>query len=116
MARSQRDSLLFAGVLLVAVVLLGPLLMGGMMMLFVGGLSMGPGMMGVPGGLQLLVLLFVVLPPVLFALLVVWAWRRFTEGGEDRALAELRMALARGDITREEYERRRELLDEDARE
>lgn len=40
---------------------------------------------------------------------------RWLVGGrrEDEALEELRLALARGDVTEEEYERRRELLERD---
>lgn len=113
MARSQRDALLFAGVLLVAVVLVGPLLMGGLMMVVWGGAAggMGPGAMGGMGGGFGVAALFVLLPLLLVGLVVVWAWRQFADG-DDPAHEELRLALARGDISEEEYERRRELLDE----
>lgn len=43
------------------------------------------------------------------------AYRAFARGtgpgGRDRAVEELRMALARGDVSREEYEERRALLE-----
>jgi putative membrane protein len=118
MASSRRDTLLAVGLVIVAMVLLGPLLMGGLMALFWGGggWHMGSGAMGVPGGFEVAMLLFALLPPLLIVLLLVWALRRVAGGGEDRVLEELRMALARGDISEEEYERRRDLLDEDRRE
>jgi putative membrane protein len=113
MARSQRDALLLAGVLIAAVVLLGPLLMGGLMALVWSGTAggMGPGAMGGMGGGVVLAALFVLLPLLLVGLVVVWAWRQFGDG-DDPAREELRMALARGDISEEEYERRREMLEE----
>lgn len=118
MASSQRDTLLIVGLVIAAVVLLGPLLMGGMMALFWGGTGwqMGPGGMGVPGGFGIAMLLFALLPLLLLVLLVVWALRRVAGGDdEDRVLEELRMALARGDISEDEFERRRDLLEEDRR-
>ena len=44
-------------------------------------------------------------------------YRSLTGGddGSDRALEELRMAYARGDLSDEEYQRRREALEEDSR-
>jgi putative membrane protein len=110
MTRSQRDALLFAGVLLVAVVLVGPLLLGGLMMVVWSGTAggMGPGPMGGMGGVAALVVL---LPLLLVGLVVGWAWRQFADG-DDPAREELRLALARGDISEEEYERRRELLED----
>ncbi|PSP78996.1 hypothetical protein BRC81_05860 [Halobacteriales archaeon QS_1_68_20] len=41
------------------------------------------------------------------------AWWLIGGRREDGALEELRLALARGEITEEEYERRRELLEQD---
>lgn len=114
MARTQRDTLVLVGLGVVAVLLLGPLLMGGLMLLFwtgVGG-GMGPGMGG-SRGVAVTALAGFVVPALLVVLLVVLAWRRLAEGDGDGAHEELRLALARGDITREEYERRRELLSED---
>jgi putative membrane protein len=70
--------------------------------------------MGVPGVLELFVLLLMLVPMVVFVVLVVWAVRylqRREERRDDPALKELRLALARGDISREEFEERRELLE-----
>lgn len=54
---------------------------------------------------------------LLAALAGVYLLYRFVTGdGEepDQALAELRLAYARGDVTEEEYERRRKRLEDDA--
>jgi putative membrane protein len=70
--------------------------------------------MGVPGVLELFVLLSMLVPMVVFVVLVVWAVRylqRREERRDDPAMQELRLALARGDISREEFEERRELLE-----
>ena len=120
MARSQRDTFVLVGLVIAALVLVGPLLMGGLMALLWGWggwhVGMGPGAMGAPVGFGLVAVLFALVPLLLLAIVAVWAWRQFTGSEEDRALDELRMALARGDISEEEYERRRQLLDEDRRE
>lgn len=76
----------------------------------------GPPAPGVPGLLELFVLLVVLLPVVAFVALVVLAVRylqRDPPGSRrDPAVEELRLALARGELTPEEYERRMELLQE----
>jgi putative membrane protein len=104
---------------LAVLVLLPTLFMGGGMMGY-----MGPGMMGgmwggtassaVPGWMFLVSAAM----QLLFLAVVVGglylAYRAVTDRGEsDDALAELRLAYARGDLDDEEYERRREVLDRD---
>lgn len=115
MARTQRDTLILVGLGVVAVLFLGPLLVGALMMLFWTGTGghMAPGTMGGSGGVAVTAFAVVVVPALLVVLLAVWAWRRLADGDGDAAHEELRLALARGDISREEYERRRELLSED---
>jgi putative membrane protein len=89
--------------LVLAVLLLGRFLLG------VAFATLAVGAHGPAGSL-------VVLLPVLLAaggllaLLVVALARGLGDGGEDEALAELRRAYARGDLSDEEYERRRERL------
>jgi putative membrane protein len=109
--------------LLVAAVILWPLLTMGL-----GGGMMGTGMMGggmwgghmwSDGGVSGWWLLVGLLGRVLTLLVVVGVgyliYRALTESddGTDEAMAELRLAYARGDIDDEEYERRRETLERD---
>ncbi|WP_458207762.1 SHOCT domain-containing protein [Haladaptatus sp. NG-SE-30] len=111
------DSLLRIFLVVLAVLLLVPLLLLAFvapLMGVMGGSMVGPGFRGqVPllGWLMMLVPLLVV---VGFSYL---AYRMLAGGGGnggigggDRALEELRMAYARGDISEEEFEKRRERL------
>ncbi len=71
------------------------------------------GLMGAVGGpWALLVGAAVALVYLGGAGLIAW-WLVGGRRREDEALEELRLALARGEITEEEYERRRELLERD---
>jgi putative membrane protein len=69
----------------------------------------GLGGWGLLGGIFLLVLLFVVLVAV--ALLIIWAWRRSTSpasramGASPSAREILEMRYARGELTRDEFQR-----------
>lgn len=120
---------------LIALLLLGIALLVVLPMLFLGTGMVGPGPMmdgtwgdgtwghgmwgtGAMTGWMLVVgllmpLLFVA-ALVLFGALV---YRASTDGGSgsDPALAELRLAYARGELTDEEYDRRREALETDGR-
>ncbi|WP_231186929.1 SHOCT domain-containing protein [Haladaptatus sp. DYF46] len=115
MTTTTGDSLLRLLVVALLVLLLVPMLvmffafpmMGGWMM---GGRYGGYGAMSVWGWLIML------LPFGLLVALGVLVYRILRDGefGTDPALSELRMAYARGDISEEEFERRRERLrDED---
>ena len=118
------ESLLRIGIVIVAVLLLFPLLMMSVfpmmgMMGWWGGA--GPGMMGWGGtgpgvgfsplwGLGMMLLFLVVLVGIGYFL-----YRFLTQGAlstNDRALEELRVAYARGDLSREEFEERRESLEQ----
>lgn len=115
---SEHDSrmitilLVVAAFVLVPIVLVGAGRMGGGRMM--GGGAWGHGTMSgwsalVAGGVALLCLaVFVGGGYLLFE--AVASDRR----DSDQALAELRAAYARGDLTDEEYERRREVLERDA--
>ena len=72
----------------------------------------GPGMWGTGGtGLGWLV---ATVPAVLLLFVLGYAGYRLLGGsGEDPAIAELRRAYARGELTDEEYESRRERLEAD---
>ena len=109
--------------LLVAALILLPLLtmgLGGGMM---GGGMMGGGMWGGhmwnDGGVSGWWLLVGLVGRVLTLLVVVGVgyllYRALTESGDgaDEAMGELRLAYARGDLSDEEYERRRETLERD---
>lgn len=82
---------------------------------------------GVPGGPELFVILLIIVVPVALVVVVVLGIAgvrvlggdgagggRERASGRDPALEELRLALARGDVDEEEFERRRELLAESA--
>lgn len=108
------DSLLWGLLILVAALVLAPVLL---MLLLVP--AMGVGMMGSGMGPRAVspvaALLSGLVPLVVLVGLGYLAYRvlagRSGPGGRDRAVEELRMALARGDLSREEYEQRRELLE-----
>jgi len=109
--------------LLLAAVILLPLLtmgMGGGMM---GGPMMGGGMWGggmwdggtAPGWWLLVGLLGRVLTLLVVVGVGYLLYRAVTESGSeaDDAMAELRLAYARGDLSDEEYEQRRQMLERD---
>ena len=109
------DSLLRIIIVVVAVLLLFPLLMMGtfpMMGMMGGWGGTGSGMGFSPlWGLGMMLLLLVVVVGIGYFL-----FQSLTEGAlssNDRALEELRVAYARGDLSKEEFEERRELLEED---
>ena len=104
---------------LALLVLLPLLFMGGGMMGYMGfGPMMGTGGMWGDGSVAP-GWLFVVsaVMQLLFLAVVVGGvylvYRAVTDGGEDDALAELRLAYARGDLDDDEYERRRDVLERD---
>lgn len=100
----------------VAVIVLVPLLMMLFMMPMMGAWTGGHmadgGMWGVGGGTWLWPLMWLVPFVVVAGLgyLVYRAVRRSTDDSSDPAIEELRSAYARGDITDEEFEKRRERL------
>lgn len=109
---TQRDVATVALLLLALLVFLPVLGMG----LWAGGMMGFGGMMGPVGGAGWWwPFVGVAVPLTLFLLFVVAGvllLRRGTEGSAaDSALEELRLAYARGDLTDEEYETRRERLE-----
>ena len=107
-------SLLRIGIVIVAVLLLFPLLMMGtfpmmgMMGWWWGGTGPGVGLSPL-WGLGMMLLFLVVLVGIGYFL-----YRSLTQGAlstNDRALEELRVAYARGDLSQEEFEERRESLE-----
>jgi len=105
---SDSDSLVRIVIIIAAVVVLGPAALMLLMLPLAGGM-----MMGVPrfGGFAIVVMLASFAVPLLLIVGAVVLYRRLGQRErEDEALRELRMAFARGDIDREEFEERREAL------
>ena len=106
---ADSDSLVKLVIVIGAVLILGPVLL----MLLAAPLMGGMVMLGMPGagGFAIVGLLMSLLVPLLLLVAFVALYRRWDERDrEDQALRELRMAFARGDIDREEFEERREAL------
>lgn len=114
-SRAERSTLVRVLIIILAVVLLAPLLMMVFMMPMMGMMggwassasSWGAGMSPM-WSLGMILLLFVVLLGAGYLL-----YRTFTQeslSSNDPALEELRLAYARGDLTQEEFEQRREDL------
>jgi putative membrane protein len=105
---SDSDSLVRIAIIIAAVVILGPAVLMLLMLPLAGGM-----MMGVPrgGGFAIVGILMTLLFPLLLIVVGVILYRQWSERErEDEAMRELRMAFARGDIDREEFEERREAL------
>lgn len=105
---SDSDSLVRIVIIIAAIVILGPALLMLLMLPLAGGM-----MMGVPqaGGFAIVVMLASFAVPLLLIVGAVVLYRRLGQRErEDEALRELRMAFARGEIDREEFEERREAL------
>lgn len=125
MSTSPSDRRLLAAVLvLLAVLLVVPTLFVGFGMMGFGpmmgtGGMWGGGMMWGDGSVPAWVPLFGAVMQLLFLLLLVGlgylVYRAVAgpAGASDRALEELRLAYARGDLSDEEYETRREALERD---
>ena len=112
---SNDGGVLRAVLLVVGLLVLLPLLWMGSMILFgsFGGFGGVGGHMAPGGGWFGL---FGIVPLLLFIGLVYLLYVGLRDGGqeqEDAALEELRTAYARGDLSNEEFERRRERLRED---
>ena len=111
---SASNDLLRIVLVVVLAVLAFPLVMMVLAVPFAGGMHGGgdPGMWGTGGtGLGWLV---VTIPSVLLLLVLGYAgYRLLGRSGTDPAIAELRRAYARGELTDEEYEARRERLEAD---
>ncbi|WP_257300767.1 SHOCT domain-containing protein [Haloarchaeobius sp. FL176] len=75
-----------------------------------------PAFFGAIGGAELAIILFVFSLPVALVLLagVIHA-ARSEQSSTDRALEELRIAYARGEVDDDEFERRRRKLERDGR-
>lgn len=122
MPTNANDSRLLAILLLVvgAIVVLPALLMGfGMMGFGMMGGTWGHGMWSdgaVPGWIVLagVVFRFLFLAAVVAGGYFLYRAMTGSDGDGDAALEELRIAYARGDLTEEEYEQRRERLKRDA--
>lgn len=110
---NRNDPWLRLAVALLAVVLLLPLLLMAFAFPMMGGWMMGPG----PGGAVSVWGWAVMLVPLLVLLGLGYVLYRTLAAGDpggDAALEELRLAYARGDISDEEFETRRERLERDA--
>lgn len=106
---AESDSLIKLVIVIAAVLILGPILLMLVAAPFMGGMML----LGVPraGGFAFVGLLMSLLVPLLLIVAAVVLYRRWGERErEDEALRELRMAFARGEIDREEFEERREAL------
>ncbi|WP_267640963.1 SHOCT domain-containing protein [Haloarchaeobius amylolyticus] len=80
------------------------------------GAGLSPAFLGGIGAPELLVLLLLVALPVGIVLALVVAIRGLTGGRrQDPALESLRLAYARGDLSRSEYEERLHVLEQDRR-
>lgn len=113
----QNDSLIRALVVIVILVLAIPLLLMTVMMPMMGVVGWGPYMDGHMGtgwawGLAGLVPLLLLLAVGYVAYMALAG----SGGGRDPAVDELRRAYARGDLTDEEFEARKERLESDRRE
>ncbi|WP_158055264.1 SHOCT domain-containing protein [Halorussus halophilus] len=106
--------------LAIALLVLLPALTMGFGMMGWGGM-MGPGMWGYGGNVPTWMLIMGFLGPLLFLLVLVGGGYLLFKGvrsdisGNDPAIEELRTAYARGDISDEEFEERRERLQRDER-
>lgn len=115
---STDDSLVRTIVIVIAAILLLPLLMMALMMPFMGMWGaghMGDGMWNGAGGSWLWILTSLI-PLVLIVgggYLLYGALQGSDVGTEDAALEELRVAYARGELSDEEFEERRERLRRD---
>jgi putative membrane protein len=113
---TDSDDLLRVALVALALLVVVPVVlmtvMAPMMGLWWTGGEMGPGMMygaGRTGGLWWVATLL--LPLLVLAVLGYLAYRLLSSDGDtDAALEELRLAYARGDLSDEEYETRRERL------
>ncbi|WP_135820847.1 SHOCT domain-containing protein [Halostella litorea] len=116
---TNTNSLVTAGLIVVGALLVLPLAgMGGMMGTGAGPMMGGWGS-GMGGAAPGWMLLFGVLMQLLFLGALVGAgylvYRALTGAdGDDPAVEELRLAYARGDLTDEEYDQRRDALERDS--
>lgn len=102
------DSLLRVVLVVLAVVLIAPFLMMLLAMPMVGMMGWGGGMRAAPlWGVGTMVVALLVVFGIGYLL---YRSVADTSRAEDRALEELRVAYARGELSDEEYERRRERL------
>jgi putative membrane protein len=115
---SDRSSLVRAALVVVAIVFGLPLLTMLFAVPMLGMWAVGGGHMwgGATGAPEFLVVLLLLVPLLLVLLAVAYVARSLSRdagGAADPALDELRRAYARGDLTDEEFERRRERLREE---
>lgn len=108
------DELVRIAVLVVAVLLLAPLLMMAFMMPMVGLMGgWGGGVMDGASplwGLGTMLVWLVVLVGVVYLVYRAFAGGTALDGDTDRAMEELRVAYARGELSEEEFEQRRRNL------
>lgn len=105
---TDSESLLKLVIVIAAVVILAPAILMLLMVPLAGGM-----MMSVPrtGGFAFVGLLMMLVVPLLLIAAIVILYRQWRDRDrEDEALRELRLAFARGEIDREEFEERREAL------
>lgn len=106
---SNSDSLVRIVIIIALVLVLGPFVLMLLAAPFMGGMMM----LGLPGasGFAFVGVFLMLLFPLLLIVAAVVLYRQWNDRErEDEALEELRMAFARGDIDREEFEERREAL------
>ena len=113
---SDSDDLLRVALVALALLLVAPLLVMAVMAPMMGvwwtGGEMGPGTMYGGGGGGFWWLAAMLVPLLLLGLVAYGLYRLFAGDDGDRALEELRLAYARGDLTDDEFETRRERLRE----
>lgn len=114
---TDEGSLMRAILIILLVLIALPLVMAVVMMPMMGGWGVGHmnGWMwnGTGSSLGWIVMWFVMLAILVGAGYVVYSALRSSGGGSDPALEELRRAYARGELTDEEYEKRRKRLEKD---
>ena len=106
---SNSDSLLRIVIIIAVILVVGPFVLMLLAAPFMGGMMM----LGLPGagGFAFFGVFLMLLFPLLLIVAGVFLYRQWNDRDrEDEAMRELRMAFARGDIDREEFEERRESL------
>lgn len=111
---TETETLLRTVLIVIAALFALPLVMMAIAGPFMGGMHTGT-VDGVIGGAGAGAWLWMTILPLLFLLVIGYGGYRVVTGGErsDAAVEELRRAYARGDLTDEEYETRRQRLEAD---
>ncbi len=111
------DTIALIAIAVLAGLVVLPALFMGLGMLGVGPMMWGHGMWGGRTGVGWMALVAVLLQLLFVAAIVGGGYLLYRaisgSGGDDRALEELRVAYARGELSEEEYEKRRDALERD---